>query len=103
MAVESSQSISRPAASLVRTPDGEDRVVVFLPVATVKSWIRAFDEVVAALSLNALRLGGHGRDLEFIRARILARLDRATMSNRLAKELTPTLAAGGLGASRDFP
>ncbi len=92
MPVESSQCISRPAASFVRTPEGEDRVAVFLPVAVgEKAWTRAIDEVVAALSVYALHLGGHGRDLEFIRDRILARLDRATMSNRLAKELTRRL------------
>lgn len=65
---------------------------MFLPVAVgEKAWTRAIDEVVAALSMYALRLGVHGRDLEFIRDRMLARLDRATMSNRLAKELTRRL------------
>lgn len=89
-----SKSIEKPVASLVRRPDGEERVKMRPPMIPIADdiWNDAFNEAADSLALSIVRRGGH-RKLEDVTTDVIAHVDKNAMAVWLAQKMVQRLAA----------
>lgn len=92
---DSSKSIEKPLASLVRRPDGEERVKMRPPIVPIAEdvWSGAFNEAADSLASSIVSRGGHGRQFEDVRTIVIANVDKKAMAAWLAKKMIQRLAA----------
>ena len=89
------KSIGKPVASLVRRPDGEERVKMRPPMIPIADdiWNDAFSEAADSLAVSIVRRGGHGQKFEDVKTDVMGHVDKNAMAVWLAQKMVQRLAA----------
>ena len=87
-------AIQNPTNAIVRDRDGDERIEVLLPIATVKEhfWNSAHHSAVQRLAKEIYKRGDHDRSRPEIEQSILDHLNRDAMAAALAREYLSALA-----------